>query len=46
LAQPRAADLAGAQLLGQLVAAGVAIELVLGRVDGVGFLEISCAMRS
>ena len=38
-AQPRPPTLAGAQLLGQLVAARVAVELVLGRVDGLGFFE-------
>ena len=39
LAQPRPAALAGAQLLGQLVAARVAVELVLGRVDRLGLFE-------
>ena len=38
-AQPRPTALAGAQLLGQFVAARVAVELVLGRVDGLGFFE-------
>ena len=38
-AQPRPPTLAGAQLLGQLVAARVAVELVLGRVDGLGLFE-------
>jgi hypothetical protein len=39
LAQPGPPALAGAQLLGQLVAARVAVELVLGRVDRLRFLE-------
>ena len=39
LAQPRPAAFAGAQLLGQLIAARVAVELVLGRVDGLGLFE-------
>ena len=38
-AQPRPPALAGAQLLGQLIAARVAVELILGRVDGLGFFE-------
>jgi hypothetical protein len=38
-AQPRAAALAGAQLLGQLVAAGLAVELVFGGVDRFGLFE-------
>ncbi len=38
-AQPRPTTLAGAQLLGQFIAARVAVELVLGRVDGLGFFE-------
>jgi hypothetical protein len=38
-AQPRPAAFAGAQLLGQLVAARVAVELILGGIDGLGFLE-------
>src|SRR4051812_26147668 len=37
--QPRPAALTGPQLLGQLVAAGVAVELVLCRVDGLGVFE-------
>ena len=39
LAQPRAPALAGAQLLGQLVAARVAVELVLGGIDRLGLFE-------
>jgi hypothetical protein len=39
LAQPRPAALAGAQLLGQLVATRLAVVLVLGRVDRLGFFE-------
>ena len=38
-AQPRPPPFAGAQLLGQFVAARVAVELVLGRVDRLGFFE-------
>jgi hypothetical protein len=37
--QPRPAALAGAQLLGQLVAARVAVELVFGGIDRLGLLE-------
>src|SRR5947208_2378166 len=39
LAQPRATVAARAQPLGQLVAARLAVELVLGRVDPGGLLE-------
>ena len=37
--EPGVSPLAGAQLLGQLVAARVAVELVLGGVDGLRFFE-------
>src|SRR5436190_20447993 len=39
LAQPRASIAARAQPLGQLVAARLAVELVLGRIDPSGLLE-------
>lgn len=39
LAQPRPPALAGTQLLGQLVATSLAIQLVFGGVDGLGLFE-------
>ncbi len=39
LADGAQAALAGAQRLGQLVAAGIAVELVLGRIDRLGLVE-------
>jgi hypothetical protein len=39
LAQPSAPTLRRAQLLGQLIAARVTVELVLGRVGGLGLFE-------
>ena len=39
LAQPRPPPFPGAKLLGQFIAARVAVELVLGRVDRLGFFE-------